>query len=690
MTADEILEQMANNPELYAADPEGICVIDNDLRTISIPSSVQLAGVESDEDVRRLYFQMPKQYGEVDLSEFDIRINFMNANNQGDVYAVTDKQVSGDNITFSWLVGRNALAYRGSIRFIVCLKKTDAEGVVQQEFNTTIAQLTVLEGLETTEAVVAENPDIINQLLAEMESVQEIATPTAMQNYVNAYLEENPVQGGMTDEQEQQLEQNTKEILNKLDKNQGIENAGKALVVGEDGSVVLGEVKDSPYFEVIGARSGAFHPEALPTTYAENENWLYSTYGTEIYHGVGNIGCVYKNALFTGTIYIRGLNHTQYSDFGSMDIYASDTDVLPKDWTRETGTVEKLTDESFVKQFSLDDNTGYVFIKSDGSYVVGSDDGEPASDSNGWIYLRKYTIPEGKYGWLISPIAGNIQSQAAWNQYGYPAVFDIDPSDNIVQSVSESASLGQLQTKSEYTQGFMKFLAGNSSFQSYIAEYIDNFIPLTSKRQTFGKAIYIGGDSLHAYAGGDGFAAPGFVTNWNRYLGFSMVTNAGYAGSKWSETTGGGGIKRAKDLISAGIVYDVIILAWGTNDDTGGNGTIDDPASDSEGCTMIAAMKWVITNLRNTFKSTTIGVIIPPPKHAEDGMEVRGNLMVQVCELLHVPYVDMREYISISDLGSDHIHLGTGAGKYGAAEASLILRICQYGDTLYPGNSEST
>lgn len=172
-TADEILEQMENNPELYAADPEEICVIDNDLRTISIPSSVQLAGVESDEDVRRLNFQMPKQYGEVDLSEFNIRINFMNANNSGDVYAVTDKAVSGDNITFSWLVGRNALAYRGNIRFIVCLKKTDAEGVVQQEFNTTVAQLTVLEGLETTEAVVAENPDIIEQILTRLDELEE-------------------------------------------------------------------------------------------------------------------------------------------------------------------------------------------------------------------------------------------------------------------------------------------------------------------------------------------------------------------------------------------------------------------------------------------------------------------------------------------------------------------------------------
>ena len=166
------LEEALMQADVYAESEEAL-VIDNDLRTITIPSGLQIVGVESDENVRRLNFQMPKQYHEVDLSEFDIRINFMNANNQGDVYAVTDKAVSGDNITFSWLVGRNALAYRGNIRFIVCLKKTDAEGVVQQEFNTTIAQLTVLEGLETTEAVVAENPDVIEQILARLDELEE-------------------------------------------------------------------------------------------------------------------------------------------------------------------------------------------------------------------------------------------------------------------------------------------------------------------------------------------------------------------------------------------------------------------------------------------------------------------------------------------------------------------------------------
>lgn len=223
------LEKALMQADVYA-ESEEILIIDNDLRTITIPSSAQTVGVESDEDVRRLNFQMPKQYGEVDLSEFNIRINFVNANNQGDVYAVTDKQVTGDNITFSWLVGRNALAYRGNIRFIVCLKKTDAEGVVQQEFNTTIAQLTVLEGLETTEAVVAENPDIIEQILARLDELEEnggggTVDPEQIKQAVNGYLEEHPV-SGMTAEQEQQLNQNTTDVADLKSALEQIEGGG--------------------------------------------------------------------------------------------------------------------------------------------------------------------------------------------------------------------------------------------------------------------------------------------------------------------------------------------------------------------------------------------------------------------------------------------------------------------------------
>lgn len=155
-TADELLSTL---------DTDKTLIIDKDLRTIIIPSSVKNLGVESDDDVLRLKFSMPRMYGDVDLSDFSIYINYMNAKNTGDVYVVDDKTIADDTITFSWLVGRVALAYKGNVRFIVCMKKHDDDSNVIQEYNTTIASLPVLEGLETGETVIQQNPDIIEMLL---------------------------------------------------------------------------------------------------------------------------------------------------------------------------------------------------------------------------------------------------------------------------------------------------------------------------------------------------------------------------------------------------------------------------------------------------------------------------------------------------------------------------------------------
>ena len=159
-TADELLSTI---------DTDKTLIIDKDLRTIIIPSSVKNLGVESDDDVLRLKFSMPRMYGDVDLSDFSIYINYMNAKNTGDVYVVDDKTIADDTITFSWLVGRVALAYKGSVRFIVCMKKHDDDSNVIQEYNTTIASLPVLEGLETGETVIQQNPDIIEMLLTSSE-----------------------------------------------------------------------------------------------------------------------------------------------------------------------------------------------------------------------------------------------------------------------------------------------------------------------------------------------------------------------------------------------------------------------------------------------------------------------------------------------------------------------------------------
>lgn len=155
-TADQLLASVS--------EVDKTLVIDSDLRSIVIPSSVKNLGVESDDDVLKLDFKMPGTYCGIDLSTFSVRINYLNANAEPDVYDARDAKLLSDGmIHFSWLVGRHATMYKGSVKFNVCLKEADSEGIVLREFNTTIATLNVLEGLETNAQVVAQYADIFEQ-----------------------------------------------------------------------------------------------------------------------------------------------------------------------------------------------------------------------------------------------------------------------------------------------------------------------------------------------------------------------------------------------------------------------------------------------------------------------------------------------------------------------------------------------
>lgn len=156
---------MATASELLAgmSEVDKTLVIDNNLRVIYIPSSVPNLGVEYDDDVLKLDFRMPRYICDTDLSEFRIRINYINSKGESDVYEVKNPTVRSDHIMFTWLVGPTATRYKGNTKFNICLRIVDSEGIVEKEFNTTIATLPVLEGLEVDEGVVTGYSDIIEQ-----------------------------------------------------------------------------------------------------------------------------------------------------------------------------------------------------------------------------------------------------------------------------------------------------------------------------------------------------------------------------------------------------------------------------------------------------------------------------------------------------------------------------------------------
>lgn len=178
-TAEQLLAEVTEvDKKLY---------IDFDTRQILIPHSIHQLGVESDDDVKKLTFSVPKTYYDCDLSTFRIFINYMNARKEGDLFSVKKEDVRevDGNLEFDWIVGRHAVAYKGTAIFNVCMKKgsmqpdpedaTQEIFIVDQEFNTTVAKLPVLEGLETSEEVIQEYPDVLMQWEAQLFGIENSA-----------------------------------------------------------------------------------------------------------------------------------------------------------------------------------------------------------------------------------------------------------------------------------------------------------------------------------------------------------------------------------------------------------------------------------------------------------------------------------------------------------------------------------
>lgn len=182
MTVEEALAASVVEPvnDIFTVNPES--------RTITVPETEKIFGVFSDGNTERKHFRCPKVVGDgIDLTTLHLYINYQNANGKKYPYLVEDVQADGDYITFSWLISPDVVSYKGTVKFVLCAKKG-----TELEWNTTIAEGTVLEGLEATDEVVERNPDIIEQILAKLDNVTEIPQEK-VSSAVEEYMAKNPI-----------------------------------------------------------------------------------------------------------------------------------------------------------------------------------------------------------------------------------------------------------------------------------------------------------------------------------------------------------------------------------------------------------------------------------------------------------------------------------------------------------------
>ena len=143
--------------------------IDIDTRCWQIPKEEAFLGVESDDKVKILQFELSKNEfcNGLNFTDCNCFINYKNEGNDTIPYGITDMEVQEDGtVTFTWKVSRGATLFKGNTLAILCAKKVREDGTITNEWNSRIGSFAVSKGLEPLSSI-TEVPeiDIISQLL---------------------------------------------------------------------------------------------------------------------------------------------------------------------------------------------------------------------------------------------------------------------------------------------------------------------------------------------------------------------------------------------------------------------------------------------------------------------------------------------------------------------------------------------
>lgn len=197
-------------------------VVIDDQKNIILPEELKNHMVQLDHNVKTITFDCPRYSDGRDLSTMRIYVNYFRKSGEKDSDVCQNIKVDSKDtnlIHFEWVPKRSATLEAGVLAFLICAEKEDAEGNQENAWHTKLCKdLKIAEGIDCLKAVIEKYPTIITYLLTRMEDVESIATPEAMQTYVNQYLLENPP-SGMTDEERALLEENialTKQIQEDL------------------------------------------------------------------------------------------------------------------------------------------------------------------------------------------------------------------------------------------------------------------------------------------------------------------------------------------------------------------------------------------------------------------------------------------------------------------------------------------
>ena len=644
MTADEVLKQMQIAAVMQTDNP--VCVIDAQSRTITVPEQYKLFGVENDKRVERVYFQCPKIVGDnQDLSQdYQLFINYENANGDPDAYRIDDMTVEGENITFSWLLEENVTKYKGNIKFAFGAIKPGDELLDpdKNRWNTTInADCTCLVGLKCTQQVAESNPDALVQIWAAIDELKAGGGSGGTTNYEN--LSNKPRLNGVTLEGNKTLDQ-----VGVLAKNQGSSNSGKYLSVGSDGNVVPADAPSVDSEQIKQAVNGYLEENPVQPTpidktlTIENEAADAKITGEKLsgkvdkkqgvkFESIGfGKACRYGTGYFTGNIIDEST--TVYGSFGII-IECNAGDTLYCNFalaSSGTTSVQILDNIPTKNNGTLTGVIGTISQQENGEYKIPDN----LTNAKAAFFPQKFwSYPSEKPETFDKNYGITVQTQP----------FDIFP------AIYNSSYISEMQNENLYVDQDKNMVLYASLYKA-VSDMV-------------GAKVYISGDSITeqsaAIVSGDGTQK-----GWYDRIGIKYMQQYeahGHSGNMWytSSTLQNSAVEDVKSIVEAGIEYDYVVFEWGTNDITLGNfGNADDQASADTNCGTVAAIKYCIENLQSNFPKTRIIVIMPCMRNKNPRQEQYYDLVDPILRSYGVRRVYMAydSGITVSMMNSDGIH----------------------------------
>ena len=161
-------------------------------RFITVPDQIKKIGVQYDHDIETITFDCPRFWDGNDLSTMKIYINYMREDGHVGMYLCDIVSIEDDIMHFDWTISGEVTQIKGSVSFLVCIKRVDSDGNEERHWNSELCQdLYVSEGMECQESILYRYPDIITQLLTRMDITEFNTSKEEILNRINEAFDTN-------------------------------------------------------------------------------------------------------------------------------------------------------------------------------------------------------------------------------------------------------------------------------------------------------------------------------------------------------------------------------------------------------------------------------------------------------------------------------------------------------------------